>query len=92
MHAVPGRAGVDSVERGDELDLRGRQPDLLLGLAERRRQERGIALLRLAAREADCPFVAFRPRPGDLETNGVRPAAVIADLRELLALELGRPG
>ena len=40
----------------------------------------------LAARGADCPFIGFRPRPGDLEEHGVEPVAVIRDLGELLDL------
>ena len=38
----------------------------------------------LAARDAGCPFVAFRPRPGDLDEHGITPLAVIQDLAELL--------
>ena len=38
----------------------------------------------LAARDAGCPFVAFRPRPGDLEEHGITPLTVIQDLAELL--------
>jgi phosphoglycolate phosphatase len=38
----------------------------------------------LAAQGAGCPFIAFRPRPGDLDHNGVTPAAIIQDLRQLL--------
>lgn len=40
----------------------------------------------LAARQAGCPFVAFRPRPGDLEEHGIRALALISDLAELLEL------
>jgi phosphoglycolate phosphatase len=43
----------------------------------------------LAASGAECPFVAFRPRPGDLEERGIAPVAVIRDLREVVAV-LGR--
>jgi phosphoglycolate phosphatase len=38
----------------------------------------------LAAQGAGCPFIAFRPRPSDLDHNGGTPTAVIQDLRELL--------
>lgn len=42
----------------------------------------------LAAQGAGCPFIAFRPQPGDLEGHGITPRAVITDLRELIALDL----
>jgi phosphoglycolate phosphatase len=38
----------------------------------------------LAARDASCPFIAFRPRPGEFEEHDVVPLATIRDLRELL--------
>jgi phosphoglycolate phosphatase len=44
----------------------------------------------LAATGAECPFVAFRPRPGDLEERRIAPVAVIAQLRELVEI-LRRP-
>jgi phosphoglycolate phosphatase len=37
----------------------------------------------LAAKGAGCPFIAFRPRPGDLENHQIAPLAVISMLREL---------
>jgi phosphoglycolate phosphatase len=40
----------------------------------------------LAAKGSGCPFIAFRPRAGDLEEHGIEPVAVIGDLRELLDL------
>jgi phosphoglycolate phosphatase len=40
----------------------------------------------LAAKGANCPFIGFRPRPGDLEEHGIKPVAVITDLSELLEL------
>jgi phosphoglycolate phosphatase len=40
----------------------------------------------LAATGAECPFVAFRPRPGDLEERGIAPVAVIAQLGELVQM------
>lgn len=40
----------------------------------------------LAAQGAGYPFVAFRPRPGDLETHGIQPLAIVKELRELLDL------
>jgi phosphoglycolate phosphatase len=40
----------------------------------------------LAAKGADCPYVAFRPRLGELEEHGIAPIAVIIDLSELLDL------
>ena len=45
----------------------------------------------LAARGAGCPFVGFRPRPGDLEEHGIEPVAVIQDLSELLDLQISMP-
>ena len=42
----------------------------------------------LAARAAGVPYVAFRPRPGDLEGHGVEPLAVIDRLGALLDLAL----
>jgi phosphoglycolate phosphatase len=42
----------------------------------------------LAARGAGAPYVAFRPREGDLAQHGIEPLAVIESLGELLALEL----
>jgi phosphoglycolate phosphatase len=42
----------------------------------------------LAARDAGCPFIGFRPSPGDLEGHDLQPVAVITDLRALLGLEL----
>jgi phosphoglycolate phosphatase len=42
----------------------------------------------LAARDAGCPFIGFRPSPGDLYGHHIAPLAVIKDLRELLALDL----
>ena len=40
----------------------------------------------LAATGAECPFVAFRPRPGDLEERGIIPVAVISELRALVEI------
>lgn len=42
----------------------------------------------MAAREAGCPYVAFRPRAAELELRQIRPLAVIQQLRELLELSL----
>jgi phosphoglycolate phosphatase len=42
----------------------------------------------LAASGEGCPFVAFRPRPGDLEGHEIEPLAVITDLSELLQLKM----
>jgi phosphoglycolate phosphatase len=67
-----------------------------LGVARERLGRRAARLLMvgdsyldgLAASGAGCPFVAFRPRPGDLESHEIRPLAVITDLGELLHLEI----
>lgn len=40
----------------------------------------------LAARGAGVPFVAFRPKPGELEPYSLQPLAVIDDLAELLGI------
>jgi phosphoglycolate phosphatase len=40
----------------------------------------------LSARAASCPFVAFRPRAGELESHEITPLAVIAHLQQLLQL------
>jgi phosphoglycolate phosphatase len=40
----------------------------------------------LAARQAGHPYIAFRPRHGDLEEHGIEPRAIISDLAELLDL------
>jgi phosphoglycolate phosphatase len=42
----------------------------------------------LAARDAGCPFIGFRPSPGDLEGHQLEPLTVIQDLHELLELPL----
>ena len=42
----------------------------------------------LAARAAGAPYVAFRPRPGELEDHRVEPLAVIDRLEALLDLAL----
>jgi phosphoglycolate phosphatase len=42
----------------------------------------------MAAREAGAAFLAFQPRPNDLESHGLQPVAVVRALRELEALDL----
>jgi phosphoglycolate phosphatase len=42
----------------------------------------------LAAREAGCPYIAFRPRQAELQARQIRPLAVIQQLTELLTLAL----
>jgi phosphoglycolate phosphatase len=40
-----------------------------------------------AAHAAGCPFIAFRPRDGELEARQISPLAVIQQLTELLTLD-----
>ena len=57
MDAKSGRPGLDGFERGEHLDVLGREADLLLGLAERRREEVAVAGLRSAAGQAQLASV-----------------------------------
>ena len=57
MDAKAGRPRLERVERGEHLDVLGREADLLLGLAQRRREEVAVARLRSAAGQPELTSV-----------------------------------
>ena len=64
------------VERAEHLDLAGREPDLLLGLAQRRGERRRVGRLLLAAGEGDLAGVVLEQR-GAAGEDQVEPAAAL---------------
>ena len=80
MHLVVGRAAAHGVELGEHLDLRGREADLLLRLAQRRREQRLVAGIGLAAGQRE--LAAVQAAVGAHDQHQTQPACRVAEDRD----------